>query len=136
MSSIDLHLPTTTLDLSAALRRLAAASPRAAGAALRRIGEDVAGASKDLTPVDTGDLKASTFASPVEDTPQGLSVTVSAGRGLDYAIPVHENERARHVVGQAKYLETARAQETGGGLFEWKVGRYMREELRADGIDI
>lgn len=61
---------------------------------------EVASEAKRLTPVDTGRLRSS-LGWNVSD------LTAVIGTNVEYAPFVHENMDARHVVGQAKFLETA-----------------------------
>lgn len=101
-------------------------------AALFQEGEELMAASKPLVPVDTGALRSSGFVSlPELDDAGQLFVKVGfggpAGSGVEepsssesdnrrqhksqnktdvgYAVYVHENMEAHHIVGQAKYLE-------------------------------
>jgi len=65
------------------------------------------------TPVDFGRLRASKFvAPPVKQSGGGLLVEL--GFGTDYAVFVHEDTSARHVTGEAKFLENAIAARTPG----------------------
>jgi hypothetical protein len=65
--------------------------------------------SKEVyVPVDTGTLRTSGHVEPIKYTGK-TSVEVSLGYGgpaAFYALEVHENLNAHHVVGMAKYLET------------------------------
>lgn len=67
--------------------------------AMWAVGYFIEGKAKPLVPVDTGRLRAAT---QVWDR-KPLEVTV--GAHTDYALFVHENLRAHHNVGQAKFLE-------------------------------
>ena len=60
--------------------------------------------SQALTPVDTGNLKASTYnaSGGTSDKP-----VVEVGYTADYAVKVHEDLGVYHKTGQAKFLETA-----------------------------
>jgi len=62
----------------------------------------VEGEAARRTPVDTGHLKTSIRSKTFKDKLAGEVFTA-----VRYAIPVHENLRARHRVGEAKYLERA-----------------------------
>jgi hypothetical protein len=74
-------------------------------AALYQEGENAMGVSKQRTPVDTGDLKATGHVKlPIE---KGGGVMVELAYGTDYAIYVHEILSASHPTGQAKYLQSA-----------------------------
>ena len=64
--------------------------------------------SKERTPVDEGNLKAShyyakggSFIAPIVQIGAGVGYTAN------YAVYVHEDLNARHTVGQAKFLESA-----------------------------
>lgn len=59
--------------------------------------------SKQRTPVDTGNLKASTFT---RKAPSG-ALNVQIGYTAAYAVFVHEDMEAAHAVGQPKFLESA-----------------------------
>lgn len=82
------------------------AAERAAKAALYQEAETVMTASKELVPVDTGALRGSGHVQqPVE---RGSRIEVSLGYGgpaAPYALVVHEDMKARHPTGEAKYLE-------------------------------
>jgi len=69
--------------------------------------EDVAGDSKEnFVPVRFGVLRDSIHATLPKVTGDSVSVSVVAGGPAEaYALIVHENLRAHHPVGQAKYLE-------------------------------
>lgn len=80
--------------------------------------EEVMAAAKELTPVDTGNLRASGHVQPPTIENGVVSVVLGfggpAGSGnsgesntedVGYATYVHEDLGANHAVGQAKYLE-------------------------------
>jgi hypothetical protein len=73
-------------------------------AALYQEGENAMGVSKQRTPVDVGNLKASGHVKLPEVKKGGVTVTLAYG--TDYAIYVHEIP-ARHASGQSKFLESA-----------------------------
>lgn len=88
---------------------------RALAGALYEEAEELMTAAKLLTPVDTGALRASGHVQlPVREGSE-VSVTLGFGgpagsgqgqaKNVGYAVHVHEDLGARHVVGQAKYLE-------------------------------
>jgi len=87
-------------------------------------GENIMGVSKQRTPVDTGDLKATGHVKlPIE---KDGGVLVELAYGTDYAIYVHEILSNSHPVGQAKYLESAvkeAAPGFGGRLMKRIQGR-------------
>jgi len=75
-------------------------------AELYQSAEIVMTAAKELTPVDTGALRASGHVQ--EPKIEGGTVSVELGFGgpsVDYAEIVHEDLNANHAVGQAKFLE-------------------------------
>jgi hypothetical protein len=69
--------------------------------ALLDCGNDLQQKAQDLTPVDTGALRASAFT----EAESGNNPSVIVGYTEEYAIFVHENLEAHHPVGQAKFLE-------------------------------
>ena len=69
--------------------------------ALLDCGNDLQQKAQDLTPVDTGALRASAFT----EAENGRNPSVIVGFEEEYAIFVHENLEAHHDVGQAKFLE-------------------------------
>jgi len=63
--------------------------------------------SKKRTPVDTGNLRASTMVTdPVIDGDKISCSIVVGGVAAPYAVFVHEDLDAYHEVGQAKFLES------------------------------
>lgn len=93
---------------------------KALAAALYVEGQQIITAAKELTPVDEGTLRSSGFGGlPKETGNGGYRVEIGfggpAGSGnhegdtnsedVGYAVYVHEDLNAHHVVGQAKYLE-------------------------------
>ena len=75
------------------------------GSALYMQAQVIMAQSKRLVPVDTGRLRATGYVGPPES--RGLfKMVVQLGYGTEYALPVHENEDARHTPGlTAKFLE-------------------------------
>lgn len=67
-------------------------------------GLEVKRRSMELTPVDTGNLKASHYSVAYESS---AGPAVEIGLTAAYAPFVHERLELRHPVGQAKFLETA-----------------------------
>jgi len=61
-------------------------------------------------PIDTGTLRNSAFLDSNWDPTAPM---VRVGYGADYAIYVHENLKARHPVGEAKFLERALVDNAG-----------------------
>lgn len=115
---------------------------QATAAALYMEAEELMTAAKRLTPVDTGALRKSAHARlPVIDKDK---VEVEAGFGgpagsgntggetnsedVGYAVRVHENLEARHIVGQAKYLEKPfdERKATFGERFTQRVLRRLK----------
>lgn len=90
--------------VSAGLRAFATMFSERAAVALNEIAEVTMTDAKDRTPVDTGRLMRSGFVSEYA-TASTLRATLAFG--TDYAVYVHENLRARHTNGEAKFLEHA-----------------------------
>jgi len=130
--SVTAVLPTVeisgTKEIAKVLRRLGLEAPKAVAAGLYQEAEATMTDAKVLTPVDTGNLRASGHvALPVIDGPV-VSIVLGfggpAGSGnhagqtnpedVGYAVWVHERVEVHHPVGQAKFLETAIQQRSGG----------------------
>lgn len=82
--------------------------PQQVAAALYVEAQIEATESKKRTPVDTGNLRASTrVTDPVisEDGKVSVSIVVG-GVAAPYAVYVHENLDAHHDTGEAKFLES------------------------------
>ncbi len=80
--------------------------------ALTEFGGEVQRYSVTLTPVDTGDLRGSSYTGePESNNNSGLKVEVGYERDVlpenAYSVYVHERTELHHDVGQAKFLETA-----------------------------
>lgn len=90
------------------LRLLPGLFQQASGRALFRVANEVMTESKETyCPVDTGNLRAS--GQVTLPTLEGQSVVVALGYGstaVNYAVPVHEIDKAYHNGKQWKYLET------------------------------
>ncbi len=69
--------------------------------ALLNCGNDLQQKAVDITPRDTGALRASAFT----EAESGSKPSVIVGFEEEYALYVHENLEAHHPVGQAKFLE-------------------------------
>ena len=94
--------------LLAKLRRLGADIPKLGAGVIYREAERIMTDAKRRTPVETGALRASGQIQPPTTTPTTVSVAIGFGNSsTPYAIYVHENLRARHPVGEAKFLENA-----------------------------
>jgi hypothetical protein len=78
----------------------------AVASALHREAELIMTAAKRQTPVDTGALRASGTVKAPQIKESSVSVEIGfGGSAVGYALAVHENLKARHKVGNAKYLE-------------------------------
>lgn len=68
--------------------------------------EGIMAQSKDLVPVDEGNLRASGHVQPPKVNRNSVSIEMGyGGPAVDYAVIVHEDLTAHHTVGMAKYLE-------------------------------
>jgi hypothetical protein len=100
---------SASTDVRQFLKGLAQAEQRskdAARKALDQFGEHVLGDAQQLTPVDTGALKASGYTEPVT-VDAGGEMAKPIGFNTSYAAAVHERLDVHHDQGQAKFLETA-----------------------------
>jgi hypothetical protein len=88
--------------------------------------------AKQLTPVDTGNLRASgRVEGPLDVSSHGVTYVLAyGGAALEYALRIHEDLNMRHAVGQAKFLETPVREEVGSGRSETRV----MADMRAQGI--
>lgn len=94
--------------LVARLDRLSRALPDEAARALYAEAQAIRITSMRRTPVDTGTLRASHIVTEPEISGNTVEVTIGVGGpAAPYALYVHENVTARHVTGQAKFLESA-----------------------------
>ena len=80
--------------------------------ALTEFGGEVQRYSVTLTPVDTGDLRGSSYTGePESNNNSGLKVEVGYERDVlpenAYSVYVHERTELHHDIGQSKFLETA-----------------------------
>lgn len=80
--------------------------------ALTEFGGEVQRYSVTLTPVDTGDLRGSSYTGePESNNNSGLKIEVGYERDVlpenAYSVYVHERTELHHDIGQAKFLETA-----------------------------
>lgn len=92
-----------TAKVQRELEKLAKKYPGATAAALYEEGLAIDAASAKLVPVDTGRLRATHYTAPPRD--EGKQIKVEIGYGTEYGLKVHEDMRARHTTGQAKFLE-------------------------------
>jgi len=96
---------------------------------LYRRAEEIMTEAKGLTPVDTGNLKASGHVQKPVITDSGVSVTLGfGGPAAPYALPVHERLDVRHRIGQAKFLETPML--AAAKTLEATLAAALRAELR------
>lgn len=101
-------------------------------AALYKKGMLIAGDAAMRTPVDTGRLRSTVYASP----PTGFPAEVEVGFGTDYALPVHERVDVYHRVGQPLFLWAA-VQLHSSGWEAWmakQTGRYFALGIGARSI--
>lgn len=104
--SVEVKLDAT--EVLENLKKIGANVESRVGAALFGIGHKVRLDSMNRTPVDTGSLKSSHTVTRPERRGDRIQVTIGAGgASADYAVYVHEDLSARHVTGQAKFLERA-----------------------------
>lgn len=96
----------------------------ALGAAVYQKGLAILADAVKLTPVDTGRLRASHYATPPE------AGVVEIGFGADYALPVHERTEVRHTTGEAKFLQKA-VDKHRSGYADW-IARQTRANFEAD----
>lgn len=83
-------------------------SPTAIMTTVQIAAEAIRTKAQELTPVDTGALRASGDVIQYLQTPHSVVGEISfGGPAADYAIYVHERLDVRHEVGQAKFLEAA-----------------------------
>lgn len=101
-------------DVLDKLGRIPAAVKDGLATQLYQSAEEVMAKAKELTPVDTGALRASGHVQPPVEDARGVSVELGfGGPAAPYAVYVHENLDARHTVGQAKFLEEPLMQDVG-----------------------
>ena len=87
------------------LRKLGTRAIPAAKAAVREECERVMTASKQEVPVDLGNLKNSGHVTTPAVRFSGVECAIQyGGPAAPYAVIVHENLKARHTVGKARYL--------------------------------
>ena len=87
--------------------------------------QNIRTSSMEKTPVETGTLKASHYATLPEKVGDSIVCEVGAGGwAKDYAVYVHERTELRHKVGQAKFLETALKEASAG--FTDRMARLIR----------
>lgn len=87
--------------------------PEEVGAAIYEEGLALMAVSQPKVPVDTGRLRGSAYVTPPIEQ-QNNSPLVEVGYGTDYAIWVHERTELNHTTGEAKFLEKAVNERSGG----------------------
>lgn len=92
------------------------------------ITEKIATRSKQLVPVDTGELKDSIHATPPTGKRTIKAKVVAGGGAAPYALIVHERLDLKHKVGQAKYLEQAFIEHEQD--FQDAIEKYMRDAFK------
>lgn len=109
--------------------------------ALVRMAEKTMTKAKELTPVDTGALRASGHVQRPEEVGYEIRVRLGfGGAAAPYAIIVHERTDVHHPVGQAKFLESALLQNSPRVAIElrraldeftrqWRVGSGWAAEI-------
>ena len=134
-----------TKEIVANLQKLGLAAVPSLAAGLYQEAEGTMTVAKTLTPMATGNLRASGHVAP--PAIEGSVVTVAMGFGgpagtgnqgatntedVGYAVYVHENMESHHPVGQAKFLETAAKQRTQGmaGRLASVLARRYQEIVR------
>ena len=150
MASPTLILHPVQVEGTAAVKRalelLATDALPALAAAVYQEGEGVMTDAKLLTPVDTGNLRASGHVSlptvHVSEATVTLGFGGPAGSGnhggqsnaesVGYAVYVHENMEAHHPVGQAKFLEGALKARTSG--MAGRIGLSLQRWIRSHGV--
>lgn len=109
------------------LRKLIDNAPEAFAAALWQNAQDIQRVASTKVPVDYGTLKRSWLV----DAPKfkGSEISVDVGYGTHYAIFVHERTDVSHSTGQAKFLEDAIKEESGG--FSKKLAKRAEKILES-----
>lgn len=113
-------------------QNITAAGERAVAAyaqAMRAEAELILTAAKLEAPVDTGNLRASGY---VDEKDRGGSTQLVIGFQAAYALPVHENLNAHHVVGKAKYLEDPLKAAMGG--LPARVAQRVKAAMEGSGV--
>jgi len=100
----------------------------AGGRAVRAVMEERVTRMKARTPVDTGALRGSGHATGPDFSGETIEArAIFGGPAAGYAPPVHENLRAVHPVGQAKFVESVMLESERE--FMPDVAARMRTEL-------
>ena len=88
-------------NLNKELKRIIGATRRG----MLKAGHFISLKSKEGTPVDTGNLRGSTYVS--EGTDVKGNPIIEVGLTAEYAVAVHENLEVKYVTGSAKFLQRA-----------------------------
>jgi hypothetical protein len=119
-------------DVFAAFRNLQSDLDRAVESAVYREAEREMTMAKELTPVDTGALRASgRVEGPDHEGGAVVFHLAYGGPAIEYALRVHEDLMMHHTVGQAKFLETPVREEVGSGR---AAARIMRDIQAVGGL--
>lgn len=110
-------------------KKLGKLYPKAAAAALYRLGVAILANSLPRTPVEFGALRASAYVSP----PQGTTIAdLEVGYGTEYAVPQHERLDYRHPNGgEAKFLEKGMRAVLPGALP--KLAKWTMDSVKSGG---
>ena len=104
--SFDLRIKVGGVkEVAKAFKRHGEAGGQAVAAGMYETGLAIIADAVKRTPVDFGRLRASHYVTRPEPSTRGPRLEL--GFGTDYAVPVHENLQARHVVGEARFLKRA-----------------------------
>ena len=118
---------TGIAEVAANIRRLIRSYGDASGNALRAEAELLMTDAKMRTPVDTGALRASGHVTGPLLSGREISVKLGfGGPAAPYAVKVHEDLRAHHDVGQAKFLESVLNEQTS------QLPARIAERIRAE----
>lgn len=115
-------------ELKRVLEALGDRARQAAAPALHQEHEAIMTEAKKRTPVDTGALRNSGHVSPPEI--KGDTVVSEGGFGgvaAPYAVIVHERLDVHHLVGQAKFYESAITDAQSG--MEGRLAERMRKAM-------
>ncbi len=122
---------TGAKELEKTLERLAREMEKAAGAGLYAAGNNVATDSMEMTPLDTGALRGSTYVTlPVTDGVHVVTVEVGVGGPAEsYAVDQHENIHNHPEGGEDHFLLKA-AQKNESAMLQM-VQTLMKQALEA-----
>lgn len=115
-------------QLRAALAKAAAKVPVLMAGAMYVEAESIMGQSRQLAPVDRGNLRGSGVVMPPDVAGDLVEVEFGyGGAASEYALIQHERLDFRHPSGQAKFLEQP-VNEASNGL-EGRLGRRIGKQL-------